>query len=126
MTLKVVDDGVFRDVVIREGSMFLLPPNVPHNPVRFPDTVGIVIEQRRPPDAIDRMRWYCANDHGGAPVIVHEAAFHCTDLGTQIKSAVEDFRASDEKRSCPACGSLADWAPKPGSIPDPNLEADAR
>lgn len=130
MTLKVVDDGVFADVVIREGSMFLLPPNVPHNPVRFADTVGIVIEQRRPADALDRMRWYCAHcragDTAASPVIVHEAAFHCTDLGSQIKEVVDDFRASPEKRTCRVCGSLADWAPKPGSIPDPNLEAEAR
>ncbi|KAM4054956.1 3-hydroxyanthranilic acid dioxygenase [Hirsutella rhossiliensis] len=126
MTLKVVDDGLFRDVVIREGAMFLLPANVPHNPVRFADTVGIVIEQRRPPDALDRMRWYCIRcHHDDNPVIVHEAAFHCTDLGSQVKLAVEDFRASDDKRTCPVCGTLADWAPKPGSIPNPNLEAEA-
>ena len=59
MLLKVVDDGEFKDIYIDEGSMFVLPPNVPHNPVRFEDTVGIVIEQRRPDDSIDRLRWYC-------------------------------------------------------------------
>ncbi|KND95057.1 3-hydroxyanthranilate 3,4-dioxygenase [Tolypocladium ophioglossoides CBS 100239] len=121
MLLKVVDGGVFRDIVIGEGSMFMLPPDTPHNPVRFADTVGIVLEQRRPEGSLDRMRWYCARCDGA--VVVHEAAFHCTDLGTQIKAAVEDFRADEAKRTCARCGELADWAPKPGSIPDPNLEA---
>ncbi|KAJ6446188.1 3-hydroxyanthranilate 3,4-dioxygenase [Purpureocillium lavendulum] len=125
MVLKVVDEGAFRDIVIPEGAMFLLPPNTPHNPVRFADTVGIVLEQRRPVDSVDRMRWYCAACPPGDAVVVHEAAFHCTDLGTQIKQAVEDFRADEAKRTCGRCGTLADWAPKPGSIPDPNLQPEA-
>ena len=118
MVLKVVDDGVFRDVVIREGDMFLLPANTPHNPVRFADTVGVVLEQRRPPTSLDRLRWYCT----GCSSVVHEAAFHCTDLGTQIKAAVEDFKNDNDKRRCGKCGLLADAAPKPGAIRDPNLE----
>ena len=116
--LKVVDEGEFRDIIIREGEMFLLPGNTPHNPVRFADTVGVVLEQKRPEGSIDRMRWYCQN----CREVVHEAAFHCTDLGTQIKAAVEAFKASEETRKCRNCGELADWCPKPGSIKDPNTE----
>lgn len=118
MMLKVVDDGEFRDVIIREGDMFLLPGNTPHNPVRFANTVGVVLEQRRPESSVDRMRWYCAS----CCAVVHEAAFHCTDLGTQIKAAVEAFKASVDDRTCKACGEVAEAAPKPGSIKDPNLE----
>jgi 3-hydroxyanthranilate 3,4-dioxygenase len=118
MMLKVVDDGQFRDIIIREGDMFLLPPNTPHNPVRFADTVGVVLEQRRPESSIDRMRWYCQN----CGEIVHEASFHCTDLGTQIKEAVNAFKADEEARKCKNCGELAEAAPKPGSIQDPNKE----
>lgn len=117
MMLKVVDEGQFRDIIIREGDMFLLPPNTPHNPVRFADTVGVVIEQRRPEDSVDRMRWYCRK----CGEIVHEAAFHCTDLGTQIKEAVNAFKANEQARTCKKCGEVADSAPKPGSIRDPNL-----
>jgi 3-hydroxyanthranilate 3,4-dioxygenase len=118
MLLKVVDNGEFRDIIIREGDMFLLPGNTPHNPVRFANTVGIVLEQRRPESTIDRMRWYCQNCNE----IVHEAAFHCTDLGTQIKAAVEAFKSSEADRTCNKCGEMADWCPKPGSIKDPNEE----
>ena len=116
--LKVVDGSTFRDIIIREGDMFLLPPNTPHNPVRFADTVGIVLEQKRPDDSVDRMRWYCQ----GCKEIVHEASFHCTDLGSQIKEAVEAFKGSDELRKCKKCGEVSDWSPKPGSIQDPNFE----
>lgn len=118
MMLKVVDEGQFRDIIIREGDMFLLPPNTPHNPVRFANTVGVVIEQRRPEESIDRMRWYCQK----CGEIVHEAAFHCTDLGTQIKDAVNAFKADEQARTCKKCGEVVDSAPEPGSIQDPNLE----
>lgn len=108
MLLKVVDEGKFRDLPIHEGEMFLLPPNTPHNPVRFANTVGIVLEQKRPAESQDRLRWYCQN----CAEIVHESSFHCTDLGTQIKQAVNDFKNSDEKRKCQRCGELADLVPR--------------
>lgn len=121
MLLKVVDGGAFRDIVIREGDMFLLPPNTPHNPVRFANTVGIVLEQKRPAESIDRMRWYCQGE-GGCGEVVHEASFHCTDLGTQIKTAVEQFKGDEAARRCGKCGLVADSSPAPGSIRDPNVE----
>jgi 3-hydroxyanthranilate 3,4-dioxygenase len=121
MLLKVVDDGVFRDILIPEGSMFLLPPNTPHSPVRFAHTVGIVLEQQRPADSVDRLRWYCAN----CKSVVEEAAFHGPDLGTQIKEVVNGFRDSEERRTCKKCGTLAKAAPAEGEIPDPNLASTA-
>ncbi|KAI9828723.1 MAG: 3-hydroxyanthranilic acid dioxygenase [Thelocarpon impressellum] len=113
MLLKVVDDGGFRDIRIGEGEMFLLPPNTPHNPVRFAGTVGIVLEQPRPEASKDRLRWYCQN----CGSVVHEAAFHCTDLGTQIKEAVNGFRDDREARTCEKCGELADVVPKAKEAP---------
>merc|ERR1712169_136369 len=118
MMLKVVDEGKFRDIIIREGDMFLLPGNTPHNPVRFANTVGVVLEQRRPEGMIDRLRWYCQE----CGEKVHESAFHCKDLGTQIKGAIEEFMGQEDNRKCGSCGALADVAPKPGTIKDPNLE----
>ena len=101
MLLKTVDNGVFRDIYIDEGEMFLLPGNTPHNPVRFADTVGIVIEQPRPEGNLDKLRWYC-QDCGEQ---VHEDGF--------IMEAVNNFRDDEKARTCGNCGSLCDVAPKP-------------
>lgn len=109
MLLKTVQDGEFKDIYINEGELFLLPANTPHNPVRFADTVGVVIEQPRPKESMDRLRWYCQN----CGEKVHEAAFHCTDLGTQIKDAVNAFKADEGSRKCGNCGEICDVAPKP-------------
>ena len=108
MLLKVVDEGKFRNMPIHEGEMFLLPTNIPHNPIRFANTVGIVLEQARPANRRDRLRWYCQ----GCGEIVHEAAFHCTYLETQIKDAVNGFKEDEQKRKCSDCGDVADTVPR--------------
>ena len=65
MILKVHEDGVIRDVPIREGEVFLLPPHVRHSPQR-PDhaSIGLVVEGARTPGMRDcggiERRWSCA------------------------------------------------------------------
>ena len=44
--VKIQEDGKAVDVPIREGEMFLLPPHVPHNPIRGANTIGMVIERK--------------------------------------------------------------------------------
>ncbi|KAI3651894.1 hypothetical protein MP228_003197 [Amoeboaphelidium protococcarum] len=92
----------FKEIVIGEGDMFLLPGGIPHNPVRGPDTIGLVIERHRPVGKLDKMRWYC----GQCREIVYEEAFQCVDLGTQLKPVVEKYYAHPELRTCRACGNV--------------------
>ncbi|KAH9989613.1 3-hydroxyanthranilic acid dioxygenase [Russula vinacea] len=107
MLLRIVDDGIFRDIEIKEGQMFLLPGNTPHNPVRFADTVGIVVERARPESSIDRLRWYCRAPGHETPTVIREASFHLTDLDTELKPAIEHWMTNEESRRCPACGTVA-------------------
>jgi 3-hydroxyanthranilate 3,4-dioxygenase len=47
IVLRIIENGQVREIPIREGEMFLLPPNIPHSPQRPANTVGLVIERRR-------------------------------------------------------------------------------
>ena len=38
ITVKIQEDGRAVDVTVREGEIFLLPPRVPHNPIRGTNT----------------------------------------------------------------------------------------
>ncbi|ODH45201.1 3-hydroxyanthranilate 3,4-dioxygenase [Paracoccidioides brasiliensis] len=119
MLLKTVDPSTspptFQDIPIHEGSLFLLPANTPHCPVRFADTVGIVVEMPRLDMAEDAMRWYCTGCKG----VVWEKRFFCTDLGTQVKETVEEFMRDKEKRTCGACGKVAAVKHAEGQVVQP-------
>ena len=101
MTLKVVEEGVAKDVVIREGEIFLLPAMVPHSPQRGENTIGLVIENKRAEGEHDGLRWYCEE----CGEVLHEEFFHLTDIVKQLKGAIEAFWADDEKRTCDQCGA---------------------
>ena len=110
MVLPIVWEGEFQDISIKEGEMFLLPANTPHSPQRFADTIGLVVEQKRRKDAIDRVRWYC--DKCRKPVF--EQSFHLDtlDIGAALKPLIEDYYASDDKRHCKACGHTNEVPPE--------------
>jgi 3-hydroxyanthranilate 3,4-dioxygenase len=108
MVLRVVDDGAFRDILIKEGAMFLLPSWVPHSPQRFPDTVGLVIERKRAAGEEDKLRWYCDD----CVSVLHEETFPLEDIATQLKAVIERFNASESLRTCKACGALKSTTPR--------------
>ncbi|THU98652.1 3-hydroxyanthranilic acid dioxygenase [Dendrothele bispora CBS 962.96] len=107
MLLRTVDEGKFRDIRIEEGEMFLLPANTPHNPVRFANTIGIVMERERPAQSQDRLRWYCPNPSHEQPAVIYEESFHVTDLGTQLKPVIQRWQQNEDLRKCKECGMVA-------------------
>ncbi len=123
MVLRIQEDydgerGTLRDIPIRAGEIFLLPPRVPHSPQRAPDSVGLVIERKRLPLEDDGLLWFCENCNSK----VYEEYFHLNDIEQDFFRVFENFYRSEEKRTCKACGHLnprpGRYEPKPDSLAD--------
>ena len=62
VNVRIQHDGKAKDIIVKEGEMFLLPANTPHSPARGANTVGLVIERvRKGTDLQDGLMWYCEN-----------------------------------------------------------------
>ena len=102
----------FHDIPILEGELFLLPGGTPHNPIRFADTVGIVVELSRPEGVRDRLRWYCQ----GCRRVVSEVEIG--DLKEGLKGAVRAFAEDEGRRMCRGCGVICEVVPSGVVRPD--------
>src|SRR5262245_21553945 len=94
IVLRIMEDGRPRDIPIRQGELFVLPAGVPHSPQRPANTVGLVVEQARPANANDHMRWYCRQ----CGAVVHDVEFPCVDLGKPLKPINEQYSRRKELR----------------------------
>ena len=100
MVLRVIEDGLPRDVPIREGEVLLLPPHVRHSPQRAAGTVGLVIERKRRPGEIDAFEWYCAKCH----TRVHRREVALRSLVDDLPPVFAEYYESVANGHCPACG----------------------
>lgn len=102
ITLKIIEDGEPRDVRIREGEVFYLPPNIPHSPQRGANTVGLVIEQKRPEGVDDGLAWFCENCHNK----LYEEPFVLKNIETDMPVIFDRYYSSETLRTCDACGTV--------------------
>lgn len=101
MTVKVQLEGKAQDVQIKEGEMFLLPSNIPHNPIRPAGTIGLVVERvRKGTDLSDGLMWFCDKCNHK----LHEYRFPLADVEKDFLSRFKEFYTSKELRTCDACG----------------------
>eukprot|EP01135_Chromosphaera_perkinsii_P010134 Nk52_evm1s2038 gene=Nk52_evmTU1s2038 len=110
MNLKILDNGRFRDVIIKEGESFLLPAYVYHSPQRGKDSIGLVIERERLQSETDRLSWFCRGDacqgEGKDPSLIYEERFYCDDLGKDLVPVIKRYYGSDELRTCRKCAMI--------------------
>ena len=100
--LGIIEDGEKRDVVIREGDIFLLPPLIPHSPQRPANTIGMVVERMRPKGQLDHIRFYCEKCNE----ILWDPEFELKDIVKQLKQLMETYWDDDSLRMCKKCGTV--------------------
>lgn len=108
IVVGIQEDGKAVDLPIKEGEVFLLPPNVPHQPRRGKDTVGLVIERKRAEGEKDGLLWFCENCNN----LLYEEHFPLSNIEKDFKAVFDKFYGSLELRTCKKCGHVME-PPKP-------------
>ncbi len=102
MLLKTMQDGKPVDYPIKAGEIFMLPAEVPHNPVRFADSIGLVIERQRKPFEKDGFMWFCESCNE----LLYEEYLHIANIVDDLPPVFERFYKSEELHKCTSCGSV--------------------
>lgn len=87
IVLKIMDNGEPKDIHIKEGDIFLLPPGIPHSPRRGPNTVGLVIEYPRPEGVKDKLQWY-SEENGN---LEYEEEFTLSNIETDLPKIFDRY-----------------------------------
>ncbi len=98
------DEGpnAVRDMPIKAGEIFYLPPRVPHSPQRMANSIGLVIERKRLEHELDALMWFCDRCN----TKLYEEFFTLFSVETQFQAVFERFYRSREHRTCVSCGHL--------------------
>jgi len=102
IVVKIIEDGNPKDIHIKEGDMFYLPPRIPHSPQRPANTIGLVIERKRDDKELDGFHWYCEN----CGILLHEKYFVLENIVTQLPPVLQEFYDSEDLRTCKKCGTV--------------------
>lgn len=102
VTVRIIDDGVPKDIHIRQGDIFLLPPRTPHSPQRPANTIGLVIERKRTERELDAFMWFCEQCGNK----LYEEYLPLKDIVTQLPPLFERYWGSLEHRTCSKCGTV--------------------
>ncbi len=107
--VRIQENGEARDIIVKEGEMFLLPGNTPHSPMRGPNTVGLVIERvRKGTNLQDGLMWFCEKCNNK----LHEYRFPLSNIENDFIPRFKEYYNSLELRTCKKCGHVMETDPK--------------
>jgi 3-hydroxyanthranilate 3,4-dioxygenase len=108
ITVRIQENGEAKDIHLGPGDMFLLPPKVPHSPIRSEGSIGLVIERVRKPEHKDGLLWHC--DKCNHPL--YETYFPLTNIEKDFIPRFKTFYASKDLRTCKNCGHEMESDPR--------------
>lgn len=102
ITVRIQENGKARDVNLGPGDMFLLPPKVPHSPMRSEGSVGLVVERVREPNHKDGLMWFCDSCNQK----LHDTYFKLNNIEKDFLPRFKEYYNSVEMRTCSNCGHV--------------------
>lgn len=109
INVRIQEDGKAVDIPIKKGEMFLLPPRIPHSPMRSEGSVGLVVERVRKNTGMkDGLLWFCENCNHK----LHEVYFPLENIEEDFLPRFREFYGSEELRTCDNCGTVMESDPR--------------
>jgi 3-hydroxyanthranilate 3,4-dioxygenase len=103
VTIKIIDEGKRRDIMLREGEIFMLPAFVPHSPQRPAGSIGLVVEHPRAEGVMDAFEWFCES----CDTKIHRAEVPLKDIVSDLPKVFKEYNDNEKFRTCPSCGTVA-------------------
>jgi 3-hydroxyanthranilate 3,4-dioxygenase len=101
--VHIQEEGKKRTFRLGPGDMYLHPAKVPHSPVRYEGSVGLVVERKRTPEEHkDGLMWFCDNCNNP----LYQVHFPLTDIEKDFLKHFRHFYGSEELRTCSNCGTV--------------------
>ena len=100
--VKTQQNNKLVEVHIKEGEMFLLPPKIPHSPIRPEGSMGLVIEKKRENFHKDGLMWFSDKENA----LLYEEYFHLTNIEKDFLPVFKKFYQSEKLRTCPISGEI--------------------
>ena len=108
ITVRIQDEGKAVDIDLGPGDMFLLPPKVPHSPMRREGSLGLVVERVREAGHTDGLMWFCDNCNNK----LHETFFPLTNIEKDFLPRFRSYYGSEDMRTCSNCGHVMETDPR--------------
>ena len=109
ITVRIQHEGKPKDILVKEGDMFLLPANTPHSPMRGENTIGLVIERVRKGTALtDGLFWFCENCNEE----LKSYRFHLENIEKDFIPRFKEYYSSEAMRTCKSCGHVMATDPR--------------